>query len=155
MASLTLTAEDKAQTRCPACGCVGAKLEAKDLLSPQDIAREMTTLKWDWLLSEDGKRITRTFKTRNFKGAIDFINKAAVIAEDDSVSHHPDIHLTHYRQLEICCWTHATNGLTVADFILARALEDIEIDYSPSWLKKKEAEAGIVATATEVVDPKI
>lgn len=130
------------------------KLEAKDLLSQQDIAREMTTLKLDWQLSEDGKRISRTFKTRNFKGAVDFINKAADIAEQDNVSHHPDLHLTHYRQVEVVCWTHATNGLTVADFVLARALEDIEIDYSPSWLKNK-AGGGSIAIAADVVDPKI
>ena len=152
MASLSL-AEEKAQTRCPACGCVGMKLEAKDLLPQEDIARELSTLKLNWQLSEDGTRISRTFKTRNFKGAIDFINKAAVIAESDSISHHPDIHLTHYRQVEVVCWTHATNGLTVADFILARALEEIEIDYSPSWLKKT-AQADNGAGVAEVVDPK-
>ena len=150
-----LVAEEKERTtRCPACGCIGLKLEAKDLLVQEDIARELSTLKLNWQLSDDGTRISRTFKTRNFKGAIDFINKAAAIAEDDNVSHHPDIHLTHYRQIEVVCWTHATNGLTVADFILARALEDIEIDYSPSWLKKM-GQGDTTTVAAESADPKI
>ena len=34
-------------------------------------------------------KITMEFKTRNWKGAIAFINEAGVIAESEEVSHHP------------------------------------------------------------------
>ena len=128
-------------TRCPACGCVGMKLDAKDLLSPDQVQQEMATLQLsDWRLSEDGRKLSRSFKCRNFMGCIDFINKAAVICEREDISHHADFLLTKYREIEVACYTHATQGLTAADFALARALEDIEIDYSPSWLKKQGAE---------------
>lgn len=46
-----------------------------------------------------------------------------------------DIHLTMYRQVEVVIWTHATGGLTLSDFVLAKALESIKVDYSPRWLE--------------------
>ena len=46
-----------------------------------------------------------------------------------------DIHLTMYRQIEVVIWTHAIGGLTQSDFILAREMEKIKVDYSPKWLE--------------------
>jgi len=138
-------------TRCPACGCVGMKLDAKDLLTKDQVAQEMKTLKLtDWRLSDDGRRLSRHFKCRNFMGCVDFINKAAVICERDDISHHADFLLVKYREMEVACYTHATQGLTAADFALARALEDIEIDYSPSWLKAHGFEGHDVKTVFRV-----
>ena len=53
-----------------------------------------------------------------------------------------DIHLTMYRQVEVVIWTHATGGLTLSDFVLAKALESIKVDYSPKWLENHPEFAG-------------
>jgi len=45
-----------------------------------------------------------------------FVNKVAEIAEAEG--HHPDIHIF-YNQVRLDIWTHAANGLTENDFVLA------------------------------------
>ena len=39
--------------------------------------------------------------------------------------HHPDLHLTGYRHLEIVLTTHAIGGLSENDFILAAQLDQV------------------------------
>lgn len=87
-----------------------------------------------WCLSSNGDSISRSFVCRNFKAALAVINAAGDVAEN--LAHHPDLHLTNYRNVEIRIFTHAVNGLTVDDFKLASALDAISIDYSPKWLKE-------------------
>ena len=70
-----------------------------------------------WQLTEDSRGIYREYVTKNFMAAVEFINKIAAIAEAED--HHPDIHLTGYRKLRIDLSTHAINGLSENDFILA------------------------------------
>lgn len=70
----------------------------------------------EWALSDDGKWIRRDFKFKNFMEALNFLNKVAGVAETEG--HHPDYrggwgHLT----LELT--THAIQGLSKNDFILA------------------------------------
>ena len=82
-----------------------------EILSDDEVSKEFSTLAdGHWQLSADGIKITRTFKCRNWQGAIDFINDASKVAESNDVSHHPDIHLTMYRVIEIVCRTHATGN---------------------------------------------
>ena len=88
-----------------------------------------------WELAEDQKSISRTLVARNFQAALDAMNAMGVIAE--SQSHHPDFHLTQYRQLQIVVATHKLNGLTEVDFVLAELLDQrVPIDYSPKWLRE-------------------
>ena len=51
--------------------------------------------------------------------------------QTSKLSHHPDLHLVGYRNVAIEIWTHAANGLTENDFILAA-----KIDLLPVELKK-------------------
>ncbi|KAJ1443326.1 pterin 4 alpha carbinolamine dehydratase-domain-containing protein [Ochromonadaceae sp. CCMP2298] len=98
----------------------------------------MATLKpGHWNLAQDIKSISRVFTCRNFKAAVDFINRAAEVAERADIQHHPDLHLTQYRDVVVTCWTHAAEGLTQYDFKLARALDSVGVDYSPKWLKAR------------------
>mmetsp|Transcript_524 Transcript_524/g.716 ORF Transcript_524/g.716 Transcript_524/m.716 type:complete len:153 (-) Transcript_524:133-591(-) len=121
--------------RCHACGCVGPN-PGYDAMTAAEVEEEMKTLKPGyWTMGDDKKSISRSFICRNFKAAISYINAAADIAEDPAVSHHPDIHLTQYRNIEVRLFTHAVSGLTRYDFTLARALDSISVDYSPKWLK--------------------
>mmetsp|Transcript_20883 Transcript_20883/g.25326 ORF Transcript_20883/g.25326 Transcript_20883/m.25326 type:complete len:136 (+) Transcript_20883:89-496(+) len=90
-----------------------------------------------WQLSDDRQKIVRTFTGKNFKAAMDFLNNAAAIAEEEG--HHPDMHLTNYRQVKVEIYTQAIGSLSLADFILAAKLDEIDVDYSPKWLKQNPA----------------
>lgn len=71
---------------------------------------------------QDGNKIKKLFKFKNFKGALAFVNQVGNIAEAEK--HHPDIYLT-YGKAEIVIWTHAINGLSENDFILAAKIDTI------------------------------
>jgi pterin-4a-carbinolamine dehydratase len=51
-----------------------------------------------WTLNEEG-HLVRRFVAKSFKAAMDFLNLAGEVAE--SVGHHPDFHLTSYRNVEV------------------------------------------------------
>jgi len=74
-----------------------------------------------WNLSVDEKWIHRKIVFKNFVQAVACINKIAELAEAEA--HHPDLHLTGYRNLEIAISTHAIGGLSVNDFILASKID--------------------------------
>jgi 4a-hydroxytetrahydrobiopterin dehydratase len=78
-----------------------------------------------WSLSAEGKRIQRSWRMPHFAAAIAFCNQVAALAEAEG--HHPDLHLTSYRQLMIEIWTHAVNGLTENDFILGAKIDALEV----------------------------
>lgn len=66
--------------------------------------------------------VFRQFKFKNFKEAIAFVNKVAEIAEQEG--HHPDI-IINYSRVAIELWTHAVNGLSENDFIVAAKINKI------------------------------
>ena len=74
-----------------------------------------------WQLSSDGKSISKLYVMKGFAQAVKFINQICEIAETED--HHPDLHLTGYRKLQIELSTHAIKGLSENDFILAAKIE--------------------------------
>ncbi|MBI4130773.1 4a-hydroxytetrahydrobiopterin dehydratase [Candidatus Roizmanbacteria bacterium] len=80
---------------------------------------QQLSLRWEVV---DGKKIRHTFKFKDFKEAMVFINKVAELAESEG--HHPDIHI-YYNKVTIELWTHAIGGLFDNDFILAAKIEKI------------------------------
>jgi 4a-hydroxytetrahydrobiopterin dehydratase len=66
--------------------------------------------------------IVRAFKFPDFKSALAFVNRVGAVAEEQG--HHPDI-LLGWGKVEITLWTHAVDGLTESDFILAAKIERI------------------------------
>jgi len=66
--------------------------------------------------------LTRSYKFPDFKSALAFVNRVADIAEDQG--HHPDI-LLGWGKAEITTWTHAVDGLTESDFILAAKIDEL------------------------------
>ena len=78
-----------------------------------------------WTLDPDARRIARSWTVKDFMAAIEFFNKVAAIAEDED--HHPDLHLEGYRQVTIALSTHAVNGLTENDFILAAKINEVPV----------------------------
>ena len=86
-----------------------------------EATQQLKQLGGDWQLSEDAKLISRKWKLKNFVEAMDFANKVAQLAEEEQ--HHPDLHITGYRQLRIDLTTHAIDGLSENDFILAAKID--------------------------------
>jgi 4a-hydroxytetrahydrobiopterin dehydratase len=74
----------------------------------------------DWKLSR--KVIEREFVFKDFKKAMVFINKVAVIAETEG--HHPDIYVF-YNKVKLQLSTHAIGGLSLNDFIVAAKVDRV------------------------------
>lgn len=72
---------------------------------------------WDVV---DEHHLVRLFKFPDFRSALGFVNKVGELAEEQG--HHPDI-LLGWGKAEITTWTHAVNGLTESDFILAAKID--------------------------------
>ena len=70
----------------------------------------------------DEHHIIRSFKFPDFKSALAFVNKVGEVAEQQG--HHPDI-LLGWGKVEITTWTHAVDGLTESDFILAAKIDQL------------------------------
>ena len=77
-----------------------------------------------WELTQDGKRIRKDWKVKNFLAGLDFFARVAVIAED--MQHHPDLHIENYKDVWIEIWTHTVNGLTENDFDLAARIDALK-----------------------------
>jgi 4a-hydroxytetrahydrobiopterin dehydratase len=92
---------------------------------PVDEARALLRSVPGWELTDDGRRIRRTWVARNFNAGIDFFNKIAALAEEEG--HHPDLHLEGYRNVSVELWTHAIGGLSENDFILAAKINELPI----------------------------
>ena len=75
-----------------------------------------------WTLA--GKWITKEFKFKNFVEAMKFVNRVAEVAEAEG--HHPDIHI-HYNLVRFDTWTHAIDGLSENDFILAAKINSLHV----------------------------
>lgn len=74
---------------------------------------------WNWVPGENC--IERRWKLKNFVQAVAWLQKVAEIAEAEQ--HHPDLHLTGYRNLKIVLTTHAIAGLSENDFIVAAHID--------------------------------
>lgn len=81
----------------------------------------MEDLSEGWNLIED-IQIEKVFKFKDFKGALDFVNKVGEIAEEDG--HHPDIELG-WGRVKVKLMTHKIHGLSMNDFILAAKIDEI------------------------------
>lgn len=74
-----------------------------------------------WTLSDDGKSIRRRYELSGFAAAVALVD--AIAARAEALDHHPDLHLTRYRRLEVVLTTHAAGGLTGKDYALAAEIE--------------------------------
>jgi 4a-hydroxytetrahydrobiopterin dehydratase len=68
----------------------------------------------------EGHHLHRKFGFRNFREALDFVNRVGEMAEEQG--HHPDIRFG-WGYAEITVFTHKVDGLTENDFILAAKLD--------------------------------
>ena len=78
----------------------------------------------DWLLIEN-RKIAKDFQFRKYAQTIEFVNKVAELAELEN--HHPVMHV-YYGKVTIELWTHAINGLSDNDFIMAAKIDKLIIE---------------------------
>ncbi len=90
-------------------------------LDSNDIANYMKQLKEGWTLAEDG-HIEKTYKFKDFKEALAFVNKIGDLAESEG--HHPSIRLS-WGKVVVRSWTNKIGGLHENDFILAAKIDEI------------------------------
>jgi 4a-hydroxytetrahydrobiopterin dehydratase len=74
----------------------------------------------DWSLSDDGKRILKTFRFSNYHQTMAFVNAVAFLAHE--TNHHPDMSV-HYNRCEVAFSTHDAGGVTQKDIASATAVE--------------------------------
>ncbi len=106
---------DLGQKKCIPCEVGGPPLPV------QEAERLLEQIK-GWTLWPGARAISKEFKFRDFKTAFDFVTKVAEIAESEG--HHPDIALS-WGRVEIELSTHAVQGLSENDFIVAAKIDAV------------------------------
>jgi 4a-hydroxytetrahydrobiopterin dehydratase len=76
----------------------------------------------EWALIDDAHLLAKSFHFKNFVESINFVNKVAAIAEEEG--HHPDLTIS-YSDVGVELTTHAMDGLSENDFILAAKIDEI------------------------------
>jgi 4a-hydroxytetrahydrobiopterin dehydratase len=85
-------------------------------------AEAYRTLTPEWSLEDDGRRIERRYRFKNFAGAYAFVQRVAELAEAEG--HHPDIGFG-WGYAIISLQTKKIKGLHQNDFIMAAKLDRI------------------------------
>ena len=92
----------------------------EDPLKGEDLQSLKAEIDDEWEVV-DGHHLHRKFEFEDFAEALDFTNEVGDIAEEED--HHPVIHLT-WGKVELEIWTHAIDGLSENDFILAAKVDE-------------------------------
>ena len=74
-----------------------------------------------WSLAQEGKRLERRFDFKNFKAALEFVNRVGEAAEQEG--HHPDICFG-WGYANIVFYTHKIGGLHENDFVMAAKVNE-------------------------------
>src|SRR5512135_299108 len=99
--------------KCVPCEGIPALSEAE----VQDLLRQVPK----WSVKEGA--LEREYRFKDFRQGMDFVNKVAVLAEDEN--HHPDIVIS-YSRVRLRLYTFKVKGLSQNDFILAAKLDLLE-----------------------------
>ena len=94
-------------------------------LSREEIQERLPAVP-QWRLGGDGKRLRREWRVKDFTTALDFFRRVGQLAEAED--HHPDLHLTGYRNVALELSTHAVGGLTENDFIVAAKIDQLPVE---------------------------
>lgn len=90
-------------------------------LTTNEVAEYKKQISADWKVKDDNK-LSKEFSFVNYRHTMDFVNKVADLAEEEG--HHPVMHVF-YGRLVIELWTHAINGLSENDFIMAAKIDKL------------------------------
>lgn len=106
---------DLSERHCEPCEGGVPPLEGEELRAMQD------ELGGGWEVV-DGHHLRKSFEFEDFVSALEFTNRVGELAEEEG--HHPLIHLT-WGEATIDIWTHAIDGLSDNDFILAAKIDEL------------------------------
>lgn len=88
-------------------------------LNDEDVAELLGNVQgWE---AKDGK-LHKRFTFADFVSAMSFLQRVAVVAEAEG--HHPDF-CVHYNKVDFTIFTHAIDGLSTNDFILAAKIDKL------------------------------
>jgi 4a-hydroxytetrahydrobiopterin dehydratase len=90
-------------------------------LTPEEVEEYKKYIKDDWKVTDNNK-ISKDYLFVNYLHTIDFVNKVADLAEGEG--HHPVMHV-YFGRVMIELWTHAINGLSENDFIMASKIDNL------------------------------
>ena len=107
---------DLSSRHCESCEGIGAAL------TPEQVNNLMPQLADGWQIANDNKEIKRSYNFKNFYETMAFVNAIAWIANIEN--HHPDLELG-YNYCRVRLFTHALNGLSHNDFILAAKVDKL------------------------------
>ena len=107
---------DLSSRHCESCEGIGAALTSEQVnhLIPQ--------LAKGWQVSNDHKKIKRSYSFKNFYETMAFVNALAWIANTEN--HHPDLEVG-YNYCHVTFMTHALKGLSHNDFICASKTDQL------------------------------
>ena len=88
-------------------------------LSEEQIQEYLVELKGEWVV-QDGKKITKTFRFKDFAESMRFVNDIAAVAEKEG--HHPNIKIV-YNKVIVELTTHVMKGLSQNDFVVAAKID--------------------------------
>ena len=71
-----------------------------------------------WVL--DFPKLRRVDEFADFRKALAWVNRVGMLAEEHD--HHPDFHLTGWNKVELVLYTHAIDGLSLADVEMAQRI---------------------------------
>lgn len=75
-----------------------------------------------WTVSDDGKKLSKSFKFEDFPEAFGFMTRAAIYAE--KWNHHPEWSNV-YNTVDVDLTTHDVGGLSALDAKLARKMDQL------------------------------
>lgn len=113
-----LTEQQLCSSKCVPCEGGVPKMTAEE-------AAEQNQQLQGWKILSNPDRISKSWTVKNFLAGLEFFQKVGELAEQQA--HHPDLHLAGYRNVSIEIWTHAINGLSLNDFILAAGIDQLPI----------------------------
>lgn len=102
--------------------CVPCKGGVPPLTDAEIVVLRPQVPSWS-LIEKDGiQRLTREFKFKDFRAAMEFAVRVGELAEREQ--HHPDLHVA-WGKVVVETWTHKIGGLHRNDFILAAKTDEI------------------------------
>lgn len=104
--------EDLSSRKCVPCHGGVPRLRGEEI---EAFARQLP----EWEVVGE-RHLRRRFKFTNFRDALSFVNRVGEVAESEG--HHPDISFG-WGYAEIQIYTHAIDGLSESDFILAAKID--------------------------------
>ena len=86
-------------------------------------AEFLPQLNGDWQVI-NGHHLERTWNFDDFQDALDFVNAAGAVCEEQF--HHADFDFG-WGRARVTIWTHKIDGLTESDFVLASKLDQVSV----------------------------